>query len=208
MTWESALALAATCFISMVSPGPGVMALVGHALASGFRRSIGFILGMVTGDLIFLTLAILGMAAIAHAFESLFMAIRLAAAGYLVYLGLRAWRAAPRIFDALRQGDTPARSHHAKGYLSGLAVTLSNPKVIIFYIGILPGFVDLTALSSTDVGIVTGIVVGVLAALMIGYAAAAGRARHMLRSQRAQKLLNRGSGSVMIGAGVIIATRG
>ncbi len=208
MTWETSLALAALCFVSMVAPGPGVMALVGHALAGGFRRSIGFILGMVSGDLVFLSLAILGMAALAHTFEELFLAIRFAAAGYLVYLGVKAWRAVPKVLGALANEDDIARVHHAKGYFSGLAVTLSNPKVIIFYIGILPGFVDLTALSATDVVVVAAIVVGVLASLMTGYALAAGRARHMLKSERALRRLNRGSGSVMIGAGIFIAARG
>lgn len=208
MTWENSLALATLCFVAMVTPGPGVMALVGHALAGGFRRSIGFILGMVSGDLVFLTLAILGMAALAHAFEELFVAIRFAAACYLIYLGIRTWRAVPKVFDALRKGDEIGRKHHAKGYVSGLAVTLSNPKVIIFYIGVLPGFVDLSTLSAGDVVVVTGIVVGVLASLMAGYALAAGRARNLLKSERALRRLNRGSGSVMIGAGIFIAARG
>jgi len=208
MTLESALALAAICFISMVSPGPGVIALVGHAMSRGFRHSIGFIIGMVAGDLTFLTLAILGMAVIAHAFEGLFMAIRLIAAGYLIYLGLKAWRAAPMAFAQLKEAaKAPPRGHQSKSFLSGLLITLSNPKVIMFYIGILPSFIDLTALSTGDVAIVVGIVLGVLAVLMTSYALAAGRARHMLKSERAQRLLNRGSGTVMIGAGIVIATR-
>lgn len=208
MTLESALALAAICFVPMASPGPGVIALVGHAMSRGFRHSIGFIAGMMMGDLTFLTLAILGMAVIAQSFEGLFMVIRLAAAGYLIYLGLKAWRAAPATFAQLQgAGQTPTRNHHSKSFLSGLIITLSNPKVIMFYVGVLPSFIDLTALSPNDVVIVVGIVLGVLAVLMTGYALAAGRARHMLKSARAVRLLNRGSGTVMIGAGIGIATR-
>jgi len=208
MTLESALALAAICFVAMVSPGPGVIALVGHAMNRGFRHSIGFIVGMMAGDLTFLTLAILGMAVIAHAFEGLFMAIRLVAAAYLIFLGAKAWRAAPMAFAQLQEAaQTPPRGHHSKSFLTGLLITLSNPKVIMFYIGVLPSFIDLDALSPGDVVIVTGIVLGVLAMLMTGYALAAGRARHMLQSARAVRLLNRGSGTVMIGAGIVIATR-
>ncbi len=208
MTWESSLALATICFIAMVSPGPGVLALVGHALSNGFRRSLGFVFGMVAGDLTYLVFAILGMAVIARTYEELFLVIRLMAAAYLVYLGIKAWRAAPTVFDpALDTASQPARRHHARGFLSGLLVTLSNPKVIMFYNGILPGFVDLGSLTHMDVAILCGIVLGVLFLLMAGYAAAAGRARHMLKSERAVKVLNRGSGSVMIGAGIVIATR-
>ncbi len=209
MSWEASLALAAVCFISMISPGPGVMALVGHAMSHGFRRSVGFIVGMVTGDLVFLTLAIFGMAVLARSFEGLFTVIRIAAAGYLIYLGIRAWRTAPQVFKATNQSSEkiPA-GHQGRSFLSGLLITLSNPKVIMFYVGILPGFVDLAALSATGVVILVGIVVGVLSVLMVGYALAAGRARHILKSERAVKALNRGSGSVMIGAGIAIATRG
>jgi len=209
MTWESSIALTIACAISMAAPGPGVMALVGHALGNGFRRSTGFIVGMVTGDLIYLTFAILGMAALARSFEGAFMIIRLTAACYLIYLGIRAWRSAPVVFKGTTEEiGTSGRRHQSKGFVSGLLTTLSNPKVMMFYVGFLPSFVDLTRLTHLDVAIVAGIVAGVLSLLMASYAMAAGRARHLLKSARAVRALNRGSGSVMIGAGVFIAARG
>jgi len=209
MTWHSSIALAAACFIFMATPGPGTMALVGHTLANGFRRSTGFILGMVAGDLLYLAFAILGMAMIARSFEDVFTVIRLAAAGYLVYLGIRAWRAIPAGFnDTGEPTGALARGHYSKSFTSGLLVTLSNPKVIMFYVGFLPGFADLGALSPFDIVVMVGVVIGVLVSLMTGYALAAGRARQMMAGTRAVRALNRGSGSVMIGAGIFIALRG
>ena len=208
MTWESALALALVCFVPMITPGPGVLALIGHALTNGFRRSLGFIAGMVAGDLIFLSFAILGMAVIARSYEGLFMAIRLCAAAYLVYLGIKAWRAPPVVFNGSPgDEDRSARNHHARGFLSGLLTTLSNPKVIMFYIGVLPGFVDLAALSPSGVVTLAGIVIGVLSVLMLGYALAAGRARALLKSERSVRHINRGSGTVLVGVGLYIAVR-
>ena len=203
MSVESAVALAIICFIAMVIPGPGVLALLGHAMSKGLRRSAGFIIGMVTGDLIYLILVIGGLAMIAQGFQTTFLVIRIFAAGYLVFLGIKAWRAPPLDFEA---GNLPLRSG-LRGFVSGLLLTLSNPKVIIFYVGILPGFKDLSALSPLDALMAVSIALGVLVCVLVSYAAAASRARTLLKSQRALKLMNRGSGSVLIGAGITIAVR-
>jgi len=208
MTIETALALALASFVFMASPGPGTFALLGHALAHGFGRTFGFILGMVAGDLVYLALAIGGMAIVARAFEAVFLGIRIAAAVYLIWLGLRAWRAVPLVFaEGSAALERAERAHHARGFISGLLVTLSNPKVIMFYIGFLPAFIGLDTLSAGNAALLSGIVIGVLFSLMTAYAATAGRARAMLRGERAQRLLNRGSGTVMIGAAIAIAVR-
>lgn len=203
MSVESSLALAAICFIAMVTPGPGLLALVGHALAKGFRRSAPMIAGMIAGDLIFVTLAIAGLSVIARSFEATFLVIRLAAAAYLVYLGVKAWRAGP--LNPNEPANAP--KSRVRGFMSGLLLTLSNPKVIVFYVGILPGFMDLSALSPSGALLAIGVVLGVLVCVLVFYALAAARARAMLKSERALKLMNRGSGSVMIGAGITIAVK-
>lgn len=203
MSIESSLALALICFIAMVSPGPGILALVAHALAKGFRRSVAMILGMILGDFTFVVLTIAGLAVIARSFETTFIVIRVLAAAYLVYLGIKAWRAGP--VDLTRAESIEKSS--LRGFISGLLLTLSNPKVIVFYVGVLPGFMDLGSLSPTDAIMAAGIVLGVLVVVLLSYAVAAARARTMLKSERAQKLMNRGSGSVMIGAGITIAVR-
>ena len=209
MTVTVAFALALACFIAMAAPGPGTFALTGHALAHGLRRSVGFIVGMLVGDLIFMAFAIGGLAVIARSYQDLFLVIRICGAAYLIYLGIKAWRAAPKILaEGRKQIERSARAHNIRGFISGLLVTLSNPKVIIFYIGILPAFVDLGTLTFIDAVIMVGIVTGVLLPVLVSYGALAERARTMLTSDRGQKMLNRGSGSVMIGAGVVSATRG
>lgn len=203
MSVQSALALAVICFVSMAIPGPGVLALLGHAMAKGLRRSAIFIFGMVCGDLVFLVLVIGGLAMVASSFEKTFLVIRIVAACYLVFLGLKVWRAAP--LD-LETADVSVSSG-LRGFVSGLLVTLSNPKVIIFYVGILPAFMDLSALSPLEALMAVAIVLGMLVCVLVSYAVAAARARALLKSQRALKLMNRGSGSVMIGAGITIAVR-
>jgi threonine/homoserine/homoserine lactone efflux protein len=203
MSIESAIALAIICLVTMGMPGPGILALLGHALSRGLRHSIGFITGMVCGDFIFLILVIGGLAVIAESFEKTFLVIRILAAAYLVFLGIKAWRATAH---CLEPSDFPIKSG-LRGFISGLLITLSNPKVIIFYIGILPGFIDLSALAPVDIVMAVGIVLGILVFILVSYAAAASQARTMLKGERTLKLMNRGSGSIMIGAGITIAVR-
>jgi threonine/homoserine/homoserine lactone efflux protein len=203
MSAQSAMALAVICFISMAIPGPGLLGLLGHTLSKGLRRSVGFIVGMVCGDLAFLILVIGGLSMIASRFELAFTVIRLCAAGYLIYLGFRAWRAAPTELD---EADI-STNDSLRGFVSGLLITLSNPKVIIFYVGILPSFIDLGALAPLDAVLAIAIVLGVLVFVLVSVALAAARARALLKSERALKLMNRGAGSVMIGVGVTIIAR-
>ncbi len=203
MSLESALALALICFIAMVTPGPGILALLGHALSRGFRRSLGMMSGMILGDMIYVLMVIGGMALIARSFETTFLVVRLLAAGYLIVMGVRAWRAPPMPVDT----SGPRQKSQLRGFVHGLALTLSNPKVIVFYIGILPGFVDLAALDAADAALASSIILGVLIAVLSAYVAAAARIRLLLKSERSQKIINRGSGSVLIGAGIAVAAR-
>ncbi|NUB25123.1 LysE family translocator [Azospirillum brasilense] len=197
------LLMAGACLYFMATPGPGIFAVVARSFALGWRRNLGFLAGMVVGDLVLLALALGGLAAVAHAFEELFTLLRFAAAGYLIWLGVRTWRAPVTLGGHLPE----AEGAQLRGFASGLALTLSNPKTILFYMAFLPAFVDLTRVSATEAMLMAGIVVGVLSTVLLTYAMAASRTRHLFRSERAMKALNQGAGSLMIGAGVAVAAR-
>lgn len=196
------LLMAGACLYFMASPGPGVFAVVARSLAMGCRRNLGFIGGMVVGDLVLLALAIGGLAAVAQAFEGLFAVLRFAAAGYLIWLGIRTWRAPVTVAEM-----PPVEGAQLRGFASGLAMTLSNPKTILFYMAFLPAFVDLTRVTATDAALMAGIIVVVLSGVLLAYSLAAARARHLFRSAKALKALNQGAGTLMIGAGVAVAAR-
>jgi threonine/homoserine/homoserine lactone efflux protein len=91
--------------------------------------------------------------------------------------------------------------------VSGLIITLSNPKVILFYCGFLPTFLDLSTLTIIDLAFVVVIITAVLSGVLTTYAYLASRARRMFTNQRAVKRLNRAAGGVMVAAGVAIAVR-
>ncbi len=203
MSIETIIALALACFVLMGTPGPGTLATVGRGLAHGLGRTLVFILGIITGDMIYLFLVIFGLAALADAYGEVFVVIRWAGAAYLVYLGIKAWRAPAAPLESIStEAARPVRD-----FMGGLSLTLGNPKVILFYTAFLPSFIDLTTLSYSDIAIIAAVVSGMLFFVLVVYAWLADRSRRVFRSERAVKIMNRSAGTVMIGAGAVIATR-
>jgi len=203
MTALSLFAFAGAMFLLAITPGPGVFATVARALASGFLHASVVVAGIVVGDLIFLLFAIFGLAAVAELMGGFFTLVKFAGAAYLVWLGIGLWRNRVVATEA-----TPIEEiSWSSNLLSGLFITLGNPKVILFYLGFLPAFVDLTTLSAADVVMIATVVSVVLGLTMLGYAYAASSARQLFRSPGARQLLNRASGGVMIATGTVLAAK-
>jgi threonine/homoserine/homoserine lactone efflux protein len=186
------------------TPGPGVFATVGRALASGFQHAAVVVLGIVIGDLIFLMFAIYGLATVAAWMGDLFTVVRYAGAAYLIWLGITLWRSDPAN-TAVAAIAEPAWSQNL---ISGLLITLSNPKVILFYLGFLPAFVDLSRLNGLDTMLLAAVVALVLGSILLTYAYAAANARELLRDSSATRLLNRIAGTLLMITGGVVATRG
>lgn len=203
MSWLSILSLAIALFVLAATPGPGVFATVSRSLASGFHQSLAVIGGIVTGDIIFLLFAILGMSVIAHAMGSFFVVVKMIGGAYLVFLGIKIWISKP----APVQETTPKKVTKYGNYMSGLMITLSNPKVILFYCGFLPTFMDLSSLSRIDICIVAFTVAVVLSTVLIFYAYLANRARLFFSTQSSVRKLNKTAGGVMIATGIVIAAK-
>jgi len=197
------LVFAAAYLAVLVLPGPGVTALIARVLARGTHGAPAFIAGFVVGALLWFTIAATGLAVLAAAFASIFVAIRYAAAAYLLYLAWKLWTA------PVRPLDTPQAAPDDRGrlFLTGVAINLGNPKVIVFFLALLPTVVDLGTL--TPIGFAElGLIVTVIASSVLSaYAVLAARARRLLTSPRAVRLVNRGSGAIMAGAAVTIAVR-
>jgi threonine/homoserine/homoserine lactone efflux protein len=133
----------------------------------------------------------------------LFPVIKVIGGGYLIYLGIKIWQADPEIdIQSGRRVCTPWAT-----FLSGLLITLSNPKVILFYCGFLPTFVNLISLGLTDFFVLSLLVVLVLGTVLCFYSLAAGKTRKFFIRTKTIRSLNRSAGTVMAATGVVIATR-
>ncbi len=204
MTLYSAIGFFVAMLILAASPGPGVFATVARALASGFRPALAVIGGIVLGDIIFLLFAAFGLSMVARALGNLFFIVKICGGAYLIWLGIKIWLKDPEPLS-----DTPANGKRSRwgNFVSGLVITLSNPKVILFYCGFLPTFLDLSTLTALDLAIVVAIISTVLVGVLGSYAYLASRARNMFTRKRSVRRLNRAAGGVMVTAGVAIAVR-
>ena len=202
MDWTSLIAFAAALTLGAATPGPGIAAVVARALSSGFRSTTPMILGLIAGDIVYLSAAAFGLGVIAASFGTVFIVIRWLGVAHLIYLAFRLFTARPE------QQDVPPQHNGRSTFLAGLLVTLGNPKVILFYLALLPTIIDLGSVSLVGFVELSGIVALVLAVVIGLYAALAARARLIFTSSRAKRTLNRIAGTAMLGAAGAIATRG
>ena len=204
MTMISFISMALAMLILAASPGPGVFATIARSMASGFRSALWMIAGIVSGDILYLMFAVFGLSAVAKTFGELFVVIKIFGSGYLIWLGLKIFFSKPDL-------DTPeqARKKTSKkeNFLSGLLITLSNPKVILFYCSFLPTFADLSTLRINDIAALTAIVTSVLASVLLVYAYLASQARHFISDHKSLRRMNRSAGGIMIATGTALAIR-
>lgn len=198
------IAFAAALAVVVAVPGPGIFAVVSCAIARGLREALALICGVVMGDLIYFTAAVLGMATLARSMGDAFLGVKIAGAVYLAWLGVRMWRQPPATLEGNGGAAVPPRGF-ARSALGGLAVTLGNPKAIAFYAGLLPTFVDLERLSRREALAMAAIVVVVVAVIPTAYAVAAAASRRLLGQSSRVRMMNRIAGTMMLGAAIAIA---
>jgi threonine/homoserine/homoserine lactone efflux protein len=204
MDFPGLAVFATALLIAAASPGPGIAAIVARVLGRGTQGAIAFTAGVAIGDVVWLTVAVLGLAALAQTFHGVFLGIKYAGAGYLLYLGYRLWTSPieARSIEPKAHGEDPF-----KLFLAGLAVTMGNPKVMVFYLALLPTIIDLTRITALGYAGLVAATMSVLAIVFSGYILLAARARGLLASPRAIRVVNRASGTVMAGAAAAIAMR-
>ena len=204
MTLSALLIFAAALFVAAGSPGPSIAALVARVIAKGFRDVFPFLLAMWVGEAIWLALAVFGLAVVAQSFHYVFVAVKWAGVAYLVYLAWKMWTAPAKV----EEGDLPRGESPLKLFLAGMAVTLGNPKIMMFYLALLPTIIDLASITLLGWAELTLTMVVVLVVIDLAWVLAAAQARRLLKSPRAVRIANRVSAGAMAGAAAAIATRG
>ena len=204
MSLSALLIFAAALCVAAGSPGPSIAALVARVMTKGLAGVFPFLLAMWVGEAIWLSLAVFGLAYVAQTFHLAFVALKWAGVAYLAYLAWKMWTAPVAVEEsAMPKADRPLRL-----FLAGMAVTLGNPKIMMFYLALLPTIIDLAAVTLVGWAELTLTMVAVLVAIDLGWALAAAQARKLLRSPRAVRIANRISAGTMAGAAAAIAARG
>ena len=203
MELTSLLIFAGALFVAAGSPGPSIAALVARVISKGFRDVLPFLLAMWIGEAIWLSLAVFGLAVVAQTFHLAFVMVKWAGVAYLVYLAWKMWTAPVSV----REGDLPREDSPARLFLAGMAVTLGNPKIMMFYLALLPTIIDLASVTALGWAELTLTMAVVLIAIDLSWVFAAAQARKLLKSERAMKIANRVSATTMAGAAAAIAAR-
>ena len=191
--------------LAVAAPGPGVAAIIARMLGRGTHGAPAFIAGFLVGDLVWFTFAATGLAVLAQAAYTVFVVVKFAGAAYLLYLAYRLWTAPPALMgDDVKE---PRRERPVQLFMGSLALTLGNPKTMIFFLAILPTVVELKRLTLGGFLEIALVICVVLPVVLGSYAFFAGRARKHLTRPQSVRWVQRGTGVVMAGAAVAVATR-
>lgn len=182
-------------------PGPFVATLLARSVAEGARTGVPMIFGAALGDVIWACVALFGLALIAEHMAPVITVLKYAGAAYILWIGwsLLTARAVPIEAVEARPGDA------WRAAVSGLTITLGNPKPMTFFLAVLPGLFDLSALTLAHKLEILAIVPPVILGVLSLYILLAVRARRMLRNAKSVQRINRTAGGAMIAAGAAIA---
>ena len=198
MSFETWAAFVAASAILVIIPGPTILLVVSYALGQGWRTALPMSVGVALGDFTAMTLSMLGIGALLAASATVFTAVKLIGAAYLVYLGVKLFRAGGSLRVEPRADGASALRMTAHAWL----VTALNPKSITFFVAFLPQFLDRHAAFLTQMLIFEATFLAIAFANALAYALVASRARAVVRNERAIRAFNRTGGTLLVGAGI------
>ncbi len=203
MTFGSSVTLFGAMVVLALVPSISVLAVTTRSAASGFVHGVSTTAGIVVGDIFFIILAIFGLSVLADTLGSLFVLVNYLGGTYLIWLGITLWRSRP---EAVEEGGVTESSLWSS-FLAGLFITLGDQKAILFYLVFFPAFVDLSALSYLDAGLIILIAIIAVGGVKLAYAFMADRARLLFKRSDAIKRINIAAGTIMIAVGMFLLAK-
>ncbi len=194
-------AFVATTVVLILIPGPNVTLLVANSLTYGPRRALTTLAGTSSAIALQLAVVAFGMSSLILVLASWFAWLRWLGVAYLLWLGIRQWRAAPVVLD-----DIDARRiGRSRLFWQGMLVSATNPKTLLFYAAFFPQFVDPHRPLGLQLGLLCATFLVIATVLDGSYVLLAGRLRTWLRGRRRARLRNRITGSLLIATGLGLA---
>lgn len=183
MDLASLLVFTGALFVAAASPGPGIAAIVARVLGGGMNGAVAFTAGVALGDVVWLTVAVLGLAVVAQTFQGVFLVIKYAGAAYLLYL---AWR-------ILRAGD-PAGNGEARAQpltlLEAAAFQWVNVKALTLAVGIVSAFTTVGGNQMAEVALIVAVFTLVMMPSLPIYVLFGVAIRSLLKSDRSRAIVN------------------
>ncbi len=199
LTLSTSTALFGVMLVLALVPSLSVITVSARSAAFGFVHGAFTAMGVVAGDIVFILIAILGLAAIAESMQGLLVILKYCGGAYLVWLGIQLWRLKP----ALQQVENGATASIASSFMAGLLLTLGDQKAILFYLVFFPAFVDLSKISLLDATIIVIIATVSVGGAKLGYAFVAGRA-NLLPNPEVQRTMKVIAAFLLVCVGLLL----
>ncbi|PXX27194.1 MULTISPECIES: LysE family translocator [Burkholderia] len=199
----------ATVFVVSAIPGPNMLLVMTHGARHGLRRSSSTMAGCLSALVLMLSVSAAGLGVFLEAWPAMFNALRFAGAAYLIYLGVKAWRA--RVDEAPSAADVETVSRQAAAasrwvlFRNGFLVAGSNPKAILFAAALLPQFINAAEPTLPQFGILVVTFAVIEVSWYLVYASFGTRIGATLKSQSVAKIFNRLTGGLFVGFGAMMA---
>lgn len=203
MPIDSLFALFCAMLILAIVPGPAVFAIIARSFSSGTLQAFYITMGIVLGDYVFIVLALFGLSALAEVMGTAFFIIKYFSAAYLVWLGIKLLRTKTHSIDIKASKDSSLMSN----FLTGLFITLGNPKAILFYVGFFPAFINVTEVSFYDTGLIMLAATLAFGSVNMCYSLLAVKAKNTFKSPQASKVINKTAGAIMVSTGFLVAVK-
>ena len=198
--WDIAL-YGGALLVLFLTPGPVWVGLIARSLSGGFQAAWPLALGVVVGDVLWSLLAIFGITWVLSVYGGFLEALKWVAAGMFIVMGALVIRGADSAIDTDSRLTRPGMW---AGFVAGLVVILGNPKAILFYAGMLPGFFDLTRLTGIDIAIIVSLSMVIPLFGNLCMALFIDRARRLLQRPAALRRMNISAGVLLICVGLVI----
>lgn len=193
---------AGALFVLFLTPGPVWLATAARTLAHGWTSALPLILGVALGDMVWSLTALLGLSWVVASYPWVMEALRWLA---VVVFALMGWMLIRHADRAIAANSALTRPGALAGFAAGIVAILANPKAVLFYMGMLPGFFDLSVLTPQDVAAIAFVSMFVPLIGNTGFAWLVDRARRRFSSPERLARINRVAGTLLILVAVVIA---
>lgn len=203
MSIDSLFTLFCAMLILAIVPGPAVFAIIARSFSSGTLQAFYMTVGIVLGDYVFIVLALFGLSALAEVMGTAFFIIKYLSAAYLIWLGIKLLRTKTSSIEIEASKDSSLISN----FLTGLFITLGNPKAILFYVSFFPAFINVSEVTFYDTSLIMLVATFAFGSVNMCYSLLAVKAKNTFKSPNAANVINKTAGTIMVSTGVLVAAK-
>ena len=205
MSFSTWMLFVTTVFVVSATPGPNMLLAMSHGIRYGVRHTLPTLLGLLTALALIMVGSAAGLGAVLAASEGLFALVKYSGAAYLIWLGIKTWRAVPVLVGEQPATEVPVMGSCVVRFRTGFWVAMSNPKAFVFFTALFPQFMDAHQPQAVQLAILAATFFVIETSGQFLYASGGARLTHWLHSPARMRQLNRFAGGSFIVAGLALS---